>query len=117
MGIKNVVHNGKVVIVTDFRGLKESEQIRALEQLTQIMQKSSTSIPFLNNFEGANLGSEFVNRVQALSRECQPKINRQALFGITGLKNILLKAYIAFSGSKEIKAFDNETEAMDWLVS
>jgi hypothetical protein len=117
MGIKNVVYHGKMVIVTDYRGLKEAEQLKALEQLAQIGKMSSTSIPFLNNFEGTSIGSEYVNQVKALGKECQDRKNRQALLGITGLKSILLQAYITLSGQKEIKTFDNEIEAMNWLVS
>lgn len=116
MSIKNIVHNGKMVIVTNYRGLKEAEQLRALEQLTQIAEMSSTSVPFLNNFKGTSVGSEYMNRVRAMGKAYQPGKNRQAILGVTGLKKILLQAYLAFSGAREIKAFDNETKAMDWLV-
>ena len=117
MSIKNVLHNRKMIVVTDYRGLKGAEQIKTLEQLAQIAKMSPTSVPFLSNFEGANIGPEYVNRVKALGRGHQTNTNRQALLGIKGLKNLLLKSYIALTGAKEIKAFDTETEAMDWLAS
>jgi hypothetical protein len=103
------------VIVTDYRGLKEAEQLKTLEQLTQIANMSSTSVPFLNIFEGTRIGPEYMHRVQTLGKDCQPKTKRQT-FGITDLKNIFIKAYIAISSAKEIRTFDNENEAMDWLV-
>lgn len=44
------------------------------------------------------------------------KIQKTATVGITGIKKILFKAYIVFTGQKDVKLFDNQKEALDWLT-
>ena len=73
-------------------------------------------MPILSNFDGVPVGTEFMNKVKPWGKELQPKIKRQALLGVTGLKNILLQGYILFTGEKEIKTFDSEAEALDYLT-
>jgi len=117
MGVKKVVQKGQTILVADYRGLqKADQQIQVLEEVTKILKSSPTKMPILSNFEGAAVGSEFMNKVKPWGKDMQPKIKRQALLGITGLKSILLQGYILFTGEKEIKAFDTEAEAMDYLL-
>ena len=44
------------------------------------------------------------------------KIQKTATVGITRIKKILFKAYITFTGQKDVKLFDNQKEALDWLI-
>lgn len=118
MGIKRIAYKGQQVLVADYRGLAKAEQsLQCLEELGQTVRASSTKELILSNYEGVSIGPEFMTRVKALGKEFQPKIKRQAVLGVTGLKNVLLQGYISFTGEKDIKAFNSEAEALDWLVS
>jgi hypothetical protein len=117
MGVKKVVQKGQTILVADYHGLqKVSEQFQVLDEVTNILKSSPSKLAILSNFEGATVGTEFMNKVKPWGKEMQPKIKRQALLGITGLKGILLQGYILFTGEKEIKAFDTEAEAMNYLL-
>jgi hypothetical protein len=52
-----------------------------------------------------------------VGKQYQQKIVRQAYIGITGLKNILLQGYGKFTSAKDLKSFEKEADALDWLVS
>jgi hypothetical protein len=58
-----------------------------------------------------------MERVKQLGRTVfSQKAERSALVGITGLKLVLLQAYIAFTGHKNIQVFRSEAAALEWLV-
>ena len=117
MSVKKIVHKGQTILVADYRGLNKAEQqIQNLEELSKVLKISSSSLPILSNYDGVAVGTEFMNRVKVLGKELKPKIKRQALLGITGVKNILLQGYILFTGEKEIKTFDTEAEALEYLT-
>ena len=118
MSVKQVDYKGKKIIYVDYRGLTKIEQhIQNVEELNQAVKESKTPVLILSNFESVSVGSEYMNRVKEAGKENQSKIKAQAVLGVTGLKNILLQGYITFTGEKNMKTFDSETEAMDWLVS
>lgn len=118
MSIKQVEYKGKTILYLDYRGLNTfEEQVKIIEDVSKIVEKSPTPILSLANFEGISVGNEFMTRIKDWGKEYQPKIGRQAVLGISGLKNILFQGYLKFTGDKNTRAFDNETEAMDWLVS
>jgi hypothetical protein len=117
MSVKKIVHKGQTILVADYRGLNNAEQqIQNLEELSKILKSSPSSLLILSNFDGVSIGSEYMNKVKPWGKDLQPKIKRQALLGITGLKNILLQGYIIFTGEKDIKAFNTEAEALEYLT-
>ena len=118
MSVKKIVQKGQTILVADYRGLNKAEQqIQNLDELAKILKSSPSSLPIFSNFDGVPVGTEFMNKVKPWGKELQPKIKRQALLGVTGLKNILLQGYILFTGEKEIKTFDTEAEALAYLTS
>lgn len=118
MSVKLIEHKGKKVLYADYRGLMTTEQqIQCLDELEQLQHKSAVSLPILSNFEGISIGAESIARTKEWGKRNELKIKRQALLGITGLKTILLRGYMAFTGQTNIKTFESEGEALDWLVS
>ena len=117
MSVKQVEHKGKTIVYIDYRGLtKIEQQIQNLDDVTKIVKTAKPPVLSLANFEGISVGNDYMARVKAWGKEHQAKMGRQALLGVTGLKSILLHGYLTFTGEKNMKAFDSEAEAMDWLV-
>lgn len=44
------------------------------------------------------------------------KIEKTAVLGICGVKKILFKAYLHYSGQKNVKVFCTREEALKWLT-
>lgn len=118
MSVKKINHRGKVVYYADYRGLKTSEeQIQTLEELILMTRTSAGDDLILSNYEGISIASEYMNRIKKAGKENQSRMKRQAVIGISGMKTILLDGYILFTGAKDLKIFNTEAEALDWLVS
>lgn len=68
--------------------------------------------------EAKKISGEFMEKVKELSKgHRKQKIAKTALLGVQGMKRVLLSAYLTLTGEKNIKTFDTETAALDWLIS
>ena len=109
---------GKKYLWVDYRGLKtEADMIQLLEQYTEIVVSTPGKVMALADFTDTAVGSGYMNRVKTLGKEVYTaKVQKTALVGITGLKTILLKGYLAFTGDKNTRPFGTEAEALAWLA-
>ncbi len=118
MSVKRIDYKGEQVIYADYRGLTQAEQqIRTLEELVALLTSASTPQLILSNYEGISIGPEYMKRAKELGKTYELKIKRQAALPLTGLKQILFDGYVAFTQAKNIKGFQREDEALEWLVS
>jgi hypothetical protein len=122
MSVQWKEHQGKPTYLSvDYRGCStQQDMIDTFEQQVTEMRAVSASggrTLVLSNFEGTKVGSELLDRIKQAGKERgQQSLGRNAILGISGLKNILLKGFIAYTGLHNVKPFDNETTALDWLV-
>jgi hypothetical protein len=117
MSVRWINHKGKKILYVDYRGQTTNEEhFRTLEKQAEIMSSLKTQCLVLTNYEGTRATPEYMHRVRELGRDVfDKKFRRGAVLGITGLKRIILKGYISFTGHK-IRAFDSEAKAIEWLV-
>ena len=117
MGVKQVQHKGKTIVYIDYRGLKKTEeQLQVLVDLTELVKTLKPPILTISNFEGVSVGNDFMNRVKEWGKTNQAITGRQGVLGVTGLKSILFQGYLTFTGDKNMKPFDTEAEALDWVI-
>jgi hypothetical protein len=114
MGVKWIDYKGKRILYVDFRKLYEEQVLANDELFVKFIKESPTKVLILANVEGAAISS--LEKIKEVSKkEVSPKVAKSAIVGITGLKDILLRAYNSFTGSSA-QPFATEQEAMDWLV-
>lgn len=114
MSVKWLDYQGKKVLYVDFRKMLEEQVIVNIELEAKMIAEAPGKVLVLANVEGAAISS--LERLKQVGKkDISPKIEKSALVGITGLKEILLRAYNTFTGSKA-QPFPNEKEALDWLV-
>ncbi|MFZ5440308.1 MAG: hypothetical protein ACOZQL_09885 [Myxococcota bacterium] len=116
MTITTRQHKGKQIIYSDNTGLSSEKCIEHLEQMTKLILDAPGKVRLLTNFKDAAVGPEFMSRAKELGVKTLPKTERQAILGIDGLKMMLLKAYVKFTGA-DIKICQTEAEALDYLAS
>lgn len=109
-------HKGKRIIYSDNTGLSTDKCIEHLEQMSKMILESPDKVRLLSNFKDAAVGPEFMARAKELGKQTLPKTERQAILGIDGLKMMLLKAYVKFTGA-DIKVCETEGEALDYLAA
>lgn len=118
MGPEWIEFKGKKILYIDYRGVKDKDvSLSILRKTVEIERKSCGNLLILQNFEGTYANKEFMEEIKKLGKEVKDKVKKNALVGITGIKKILLRAYIAFSGEKDIKTFNTEEDAKEWLIS
>jgi hypothetical protein len=118
METKWIEHKGKQILFVDYRGAKDdNDMLTMLYQEVEIEKKANFKVPVLSNFTGIFPQAKYLSEVKRLGKEIRnDKTTKTALLGIDGLKSLLVQGYIAFTGDKSLKTFDNEEVAKDWLI-
>jgi len=116
MSVKWIEYKGKRILYADFRGLRGKELIETIELEAQMVAAHPTKVLILDNFEGVHTTTAFVERIKQLGKDIiEEKTIKNAVLGITGLKDILLRAYNTFTKGKS-RPFGTEADALEWLV-
>jgi hypothetical protein len=109
-------HKGKQIIISDNTDLSSDKCIAHLEEVTKLILKSPGKSRLLSKFQNAAVGPDFMARAKELGKQTTPRTEKQAITGIDGLKSMLLKAYVKFTGA-DIKVCQTEAEALDYLAT
>lgn len=110
-----ITYQGKEISYFDYRGMKMEDILRTLDQaVTKAIQENKRRLQ-LTNITGIYAVPEFMEKVQEAGKKTKHLTIKSAVVGITGAKKLLLNAYNTFTGAN-IKAFDDEESAKEWLV-
>jgi hypothetical protein len=115
MSVNWIEHKGKEILFIDYRGLGLDESLKTLDQAEEVIVGSNNKILILVDTRDAYTSPELMARLKESGKEIRPKMEKQAIVGITGLKAILLDAYNKFTGSA-LRPFSTLEEAKEWLV-
>jgi hypothetical protein len=117
--IRWIESNGKKILYSDYSGLNTTEELTAvLDGAVKMVKSSPTKVLSLVNFKNSKLNNEFMGKIKKAGEEVLDKgAEKTAVVGVTGLQSILYKAYVSVTGSKTIKVFDNEEDAIAFLIS
>ena len=116
MGADWIEHKGKKIIYIKYGGLKPSEMLELIHKATQmIVAEKSNQILSLTDLTGCFINKEFTDTAKKQGAISLPLTKKAAVVGVTGIKNILLKAVNEFSAKKRVP-FDTVEQALDWLV-
>jgi hypothetical protein len=119
MEVKFIEHKNKRILYVDYRGAKnENDMLDTLKKDVEIEKTLKDKTLLLANFENAPITQKYMDEVKRSGVEIRSKImSKTALIGITGIKNIFVQGYIRFTGQKDMKMFNSEDDAKEWLVS
>jgi hypothetical protein len=111
-------YKGKQIFCVDYSGLNTEQMIKLLHETCEILRHSPEKVPLLTSFDNTTGTTEYMNEVKRLGKEViTVKATKTALLGISSFKGVLVQGYTFFTGEKNLKAFNTEQEAMEWLVS
>jgi hypothetical protein len=116
MGAEWILYKGKKILYVKYGGLKPDEMLDLIRKATQmIVDSRSNQILSLSDLTDCFVNNEFTELSKKQGAISLPLTKKAAVVGITGIKNILLKAVNAFSPKPRVP-FDTVQEAKDWLV-
>ncbi len=118
MPVSIIEHKGKKILYTDFSNIRVAEEMMkiALES-DRMYQLYGNNVRHLMNFENAVTSPEFFEKSKQLGKKNVSKCYKDAFYGITSLKGVLLKGYLMFTqAERQAKSFDSLEKAKDWLA-
>ena len=118
MGLSLRPHKGKQILYVDYGRLNIDDMIKLLYNTCHVLKKFNEKALLLTNFENAKVSTQFMSEVKHLGKEViTQKAAKTALLGIYGVRKKLVKDYILFTSEENLKTFETEQEAIEWLVS
>lgn len=117
--IKLVSHQNKRILLYNFSGLNSTVDAHQLiDYATSYIEKlPHGSVLTLTDISDSNYDKSVTDALKELSKHNKPYVKAGAAVGVTGLKKVMFRGILAFSGRNNIKMFDTVEEAKDWLVS
>ena len=98
---------------TDYAGL-----IQLMETAKELIaSKPPNSVLCLNNVGKVNFNNQVLEALQQYMEHNRPYIKKAAVIGLDGLKKIVFKGIIKLTHRDNIRDFEKEQEALDWLAA
>jgi len=110
-----ITFKGKEISYHDYRGIKLEEILKTIDEASaKALQENKVRLQ-LSNLTGVFAVPEFMDKVKEAGKKTKHLTSKSAVVGITGAKKLLLNTYNVFTGAN-MKAFDDEESAKEWLV-
>ena len=110
-----ITYKGKEISYIDYRGMKLEEIIKLIDEMEKRALQENKRRLQLTNLEGVFAVPEFMNRVKEAGKKTRHLTIKSAVVGVSGTKRLLVNTYNLFTGAN-MKAFDDEASAKEWLV-
>jgi hypothetical protein len=111
-------YNNTEYIRIDFGAIKYNNE-KAIEIFNESvdfgLERSDKSVRALILTQGVKLKPETVRILKKIGKIVQPKMKKSAIVGAVGILNLLVKIYIAYTGSN-LRFFTNEKSALEYLT-
>jgi hypothetical protein len=115
--IETIRHKGKEIFVVDMTDATVDEGLSAIKEATEKISKlPPKSVLLLTDSTRATYNSTTSAAMKDFSKNMTPYIRGSAVVGADGLKKLLVNAVRVISG-RDIRPFDQRSEALDWLIS
>ncbi|MBN1253619.1 MAG: hypothetical protein JXR51_16885 [Bacteroidales bacterium] len=111
-------YKGRDIFYMDFSNLKTKEEINAVmvESVNFIRNKPEKSITALTNMTNMHFNNEVKDLFSDFLKGNKPHIKISSVFGMSGLARILFNGLMKITG-RDVRSFEKETEAKDFLIS
>jgi hypothetical protein len=108
MEIKWIEYKGHKILVTDYRGGKNEDELKkTLYAAEEEIKKHE---------KGIHMGGDFMKELNRIGKETfRDYFTKIAVVGLFGIQKVLARAYNKISGTNEFIAW-NEEEAKKWLI-
>ncbi len=111
-----ITHKGKKILYSTYGRQSFKEMMETLEQQVTLLKTSPEKVLLLDDFNDTHSSPEFLQQYKQWGKDIiRKKAKKNAMIGVTGLKQILFNAYVSFTGAN-IVLFATKAEALDYLV-
>ncbi len=113
----DIVENaGKKIVKADLSTLNVEEAVLVMQEATDVIKTLPRgSVLFLTDVKDVSYSKETVSGIKHFSMNNSPYIKATAVVGMDAIKQAILNT-VRFLTLHEIKTFDSEDAAKDWLT-
>lgn len=117
-GVSFIIHKGARILYEDFASMNnDEEELAILKKGREIIdQQPEKSVLALLNVKNTNFSPKVTQTLKEYAKANTPYMKFAAVYGIEGLKEILFKSVMLFTGRKNIAIFKTLEEAKDFLA-
>jgi phosphoribulokinase len=121
-GFSTISHKNKTIYYIDYSSIGESKD-KVIQLLKGVMDEyinqklPQKSVLALTNISNLHIDSDIINIFKQTREKTAPFEKRVAVIGMKRLQQVAYNFIITLTHKDLIRAFDSESEAMDWLVS
>lgn len=117
-GIDFIEHKGRRILYEDYSGCNSETLKPLLEKAAGIIRSQpAASVLALVNVENTRYNKEASSAMKEFVKGNTPYIKCSAVIGMDGLKMVLFKGILAFTGRKNLVVFDDIEKAKDYLAA
>ena len=116
-GVSLTEFKGKKILYEDFSGCKPDTIGPYIEKAGQIIrQQAKGSVLALVNLTGTRFDQALVDRFQSFVERNAPFVRCSAIFGMGAFHAVVYRCVVASTGRANLKVFQSEEEAKDFLA-
>jgi len=117
-GVDFITHKGVKILYEDFSQIKPEEVVALIEKAKLIIHvQPLNSILALVNVKDTHFDMTITAALKDFTKANDPYIKFAAVYGVEGLKEVIYKGILAFTGRKNIIIFKDLEEAKDYLAN
>lgn len=110
-------HQGKDILFINFANSTLEEFAQVIDSSQRVIAaQPPKSILTLSDFTEARYNKEMVSKLLSYVQHNKPFVRAAAVLGVVGLKRVIYNTVCQLTG-RNIIAFNNRTQALDWLIT
>ncbi len=115
--VRFLSHGAKRILLLDFSNCTSQEILQTIETARAAIRKQPThSVLTLTDVTNAQYDRTVTEALKQFAKHNTPYVKAGAVVGLDGLKKIIYKAVMTFSG-RNLQIFDTRQQAERWLAS
>ena len=114
--LQKIEYKGKEIVKVDYRHCNEAQLIALTRLHKELILKENKKSLFLANYEHTFGTPDYMSAAKDFTESTRHLVTKGAFLGITGPKIFLLKG-ITYFVKVDFKIFNDEADALDWLIS
>ncbi len=114
---KTIDYRGHRIHRADYSNLDEEEVIKAMRHNTQEnLDEGERDLLLMLILEGVNVSKNVLKANIELAPKIRPHLKKTAVVGLAKIQHLFIN-YIISVFAIDVRAFEDETEAKEWLIS
>lgn len=120
-GLSTITFNNKTIYYINYSSIGQSKE-KVIQLLKSVIDEYTNkrvppnSVLALTNVTNLHFDSDIINAFKQSREKTAPYEKKLAVIGMKGLQKVAYNFIITLMQKDLVKAFDTETEAMEWLT-